>query len=325
MPRRLTEAASFLCDHTRAMALYRNWGAWDARARLIRPYAQELLSNEIYVYVSAIAMNALFSFTPFVILMVSLVRTLFPRWGMDNLIYDILAQYLPFTNAPAPPTGRSDLEFVVNNLRVISREFGGAQLISTVVLIWSVASIFIPLEMTLNRALNVTVSRGFWRSQLLAVKMVAVLAGLTFLFLIGAFTTQKMMDTAIPAAWEGMRYLLHTLNIKLWMLPLILISTCIVFYTAPNTKVAFRDVWPAALLTGVLWEVSNYAFIVALPFLGLYPLFGPFTIAVAWMTWAYFGGLILVLGANLMAKQVLTKQVDRMKEALWSFKTESPS
>ena len=38
-----------------------------------------------------------------------------------------------------------------------------------------------------------------------------------------------------------------------------------------------------------------------------------------------FGGMILVLGANLMATQALTKQVDKMKEALWSFKIESPS
>jgi hypothetical protein len=43
------------------------------------------------------------------------------------------------------------------------------------------------------------------------------------------------------------------------------------------------------------------------------------------MMWAYFGGMLLVVGANLMARQVLTKQIDKMKEALWSFKIESPS
>jgi uncharacterized BrkB/YihY/UPF0761 family membrane protein len=59
--------------------------------------------------------------------------------------------------------------------------------------------------------------------------------------------------------------------------------------------------------------------------MGLRALFGPLTIAVAWMTWVYFGGLILVLGANLMAKRVLNSQVDKMKEALWNFSKESPS
>jgi hypothetical protein len=59
--------------------------------------------------------------------------------------------------------------------------------------------------------------------------------------------------------------------------------------------------------------------------MGLYSLFGPFTIAIAWMTWAYVGGLILVLGANLMAKQVLTKHIEKVKETLWIFKTKSPS
>ena len=95
------------------------------------------------------------------------------------------------------------------------------------------------------------------------------------------------------------------------------------FTSAPNTKVYFRDVWPVAILTGLTWEVSNYIFIAAVPFMGFYPLFGPFSIAVTWMTWAYFDGMILVIGANLMARQVLTG--DKMKEALWSFKIESPS
>jgi hypothetical protein len=59
--------------------------------------------------------------------------------------------------------------------------------------------------------------------------------------------------------------------------------------------------------------------------MGLYELFGPFYIAVSLLTWAYFGGLILMLGANLMAKRVLVVRIDEMKEALWNFKTESPS
>jgi uncharacterized BrkB/YihY/UPF0761 family membrane protein len=267
----------------------------------------------------------LFAFTPFVILMVSLCRTLFPRWGVDGLIYDILVQYLPFTSDPAPPTGRSDLDFVIHNLRVISSGFGRAQLVSTLVLIWSVASVFIPLEMTLNRALGVAQSRGFWRSQWLAVKMVVLFGGLTLLFVLGAYVTQSGLDALVPASWSGTRHVVHTINIKAWMIPLILLASCLVFYVAPNTRVPFKSVWPAAVFTGLVWEVSNYVFIVALPLLGLYPVFGPFTIAIAWLTWAYTGGLILVVGANLMARQVLNRQVDRMKEALWNFKTASPS
>jgi uncharacterized BrkB/YihY/UPF0761 family membrane protein len=307
------------------MTQYEKWSVWAERLRSIRPYANELLSNETYVYVSAIAVNALFSFTPFIILLASVSRSLFPRSGVDEVIYDILAQYLPFTDSPAPPTGRSDLDFVVSNLRAISQGFGSAQLISTVVLVFSVASVFIPLEMALNRALGVQESRGFWRSQWLAVKMAALFGGLALAFVLCAFGTKNVLHSAIPESWAGIRAILNVVNIKLWMIPLILILSCVVLATAPNTKVPFRDVWPAAILTGLLWEVSNYAFIVVLPFLDLYALFGPFTIAVAWVMWAYTGGLILVLGANLMARQALTKQVHRMKEALWSSKVESPS
>jgi membrane protein len=129
----------------------------------------------------------------------------------------------------------------------------------------------------------------------------------------------------VPDGWTTTFYVLNAINIKFWMVPLTLLASCIVMYAAPNTRVPFRDVWPAAVFTGLLWEISNYAFVVALPFMGLHSMFGPLTIAVAWMTWVYFGGLILVLGANLMARQTLNKHVERMKETLWNFRTELPS
>lgn len=316
------------------MAEYRRWTEWVGWSRQeVGPYIKELFSNEIYVYVSAIAMNALFSFTPFVILIASVWQFFLPdprrlkigEIPRSQIIFDILAQYLPFSRDPAPPFNRPDLDFVINGLRTISFGFGKAQLVSTLVLIWSVASVFIPLEMTLNRALGIKESRGFWRSQWLAVKMVVLLGCITFLFILGVYFTQSVLAFVVPGSWPRVLGLLKVVNIKAWMVPLTLITSCIVFYVAPNTKVPFRDVWPAAILTGISWEISNYVFVAIVPFLGLYPLFGIFTIAITWMTWAYFGGMILVLGANLMAKQVLTKQIDRMKEALWSFKTESPS
>lgn len=305
------------------MAEYRTWVrvAWTKSA----PYAQELLSNENYVYTSAIAMNALFSFSPFVILMTSILRYFFPGLGMDLVVYDILEQYLPFTRSPTPPNNQNDLDFILRNLKAISEGFGKAQLISTLLLIWSVASVFIPLEMALNRALGVQESRGFWRSQWLAIKMVVTLGTVSFVFILGAFLSKQVLGLVVPDEWTTTFYVLNAINIKFWMVPLTLIASCIVMYAAPNTRVPFRDVWPAAVFTGLLWEVSNYAFVVALPFMGLHSMFGPLTIAVAWMTWVYFGGLILVLGANLMARQTLTKHVERMKETLWNFRTESPS
>jgi membrane protein len=301
------------------MAEYRKWKG------VVWPYIEELFSNEIYVFVSAIAMNALFSFTPFFILIASVWRYFHPRREQSQIIYDILAQYLPFMKDPSPPTGRPDMEFVITNLRAISQNFGTAQIVSTLVLIWAVASVFIPLEMTLNRALGVKQARGFWGSQWLAVKMVALLGCITIVFVAGAFSTSSVLGAMVPGGWANTAWLLKAISIKLWMVPLTLITACLVFYVAPNTKVSFKDVWPVAVLTGLTWEVSNYVFVAAVPFMGFYPLFGPFAITITYMTWAYFGGMILVLGANLMARQVLTKQIDKMKEALWSFKIESPS
>ena len=308
------------------MAEYRKLTVWISWSRQeVWPYIEELLSNEIYVYTSAISMNALFSFTPFVILMISVANYFVPRLHLATLTYDILKQYLPFTRLPMPPHNLPDLDAVISSLQSISANIGRAQLISTLILIWSVASVFIPLEMTLNRALGIKESRGFWRSQWLAVKMVVLLGSISFLFLLGAHYSGSVLGFVVPVSWTKTTAFLNVINIKIWMVPLTLITSCVVFKAAPNASIPFKDVWPPAILTWLLWEISNYVFVAVVPLLGLYPLFGIFTLAITWMTWAYFGALILVLGANLMAKQVLSKQIDKMKEALWSFKIESPS
>jgi membrane protein len=306
------------------VAEYRKWTTWIRWSRdEVGPYIRELFSNEIYVYVSAIAMNALFSFTPFVVLIVSMWRYFMPG-QRAQIVFDILELYLPLSRE-APPLRESDLAYIFRNLAILTRGFGKAQFVSSLVLIWSVASVVIPLEMTLNRALGVKESRGFWRSQWLAIRMVTVIGGITLLFILGAYYTQSIAGSVLPANWPRVLRHLNAITLKAWMVVLTLITSCIVFYTAPNTKVAFKDVWPAAILTGIAWEISNYFFVIAVSYMDLYPLFGPFTISITLMMWAYFGGMLLVVGANLMARQVLTKQIDKMKEAWWSFKIESPS
>jgi membrane protein len=258
------------------------------------PYAEELLSNEIYVLVSAIAMNALLAFFPFVILLVSISTKYFPGWKVHTMTYEILAQYLP-----------ANQTFIIRTLQGLALGFGRVQVVSLVVLIWSIANVFIPLEMALNRAWGVTESRTFWRSQGLAVVMSSLSGLLAFSFVAGAAFTQDRIGRWIPADWGATQAAIQFINVKLWMVPLTLMMFFVTFYIVPNTVVVWRNVLPAAVFTGLLWEISNYVFMWVLPYLGLGEIYGGFVVTVTLMTWAYVSGIILVFGANLLAKSAL--------------------
>ena len=269
--------------------------SWLGLSKKAYPFAEELLSNEIFVFVSAIAMNALLAFFPFVILLVSIATRFLPDWNIHTMTFQILEQYLP-----------SNQDFIVRNVRELSLRFGRVQFVSLIVLIWSVANVFIPLEMALNRAWGVKESRGFWRSQSIAVLISATSGALALVFIAGAALTQDTFIQVIPASWALTQSALKFINIKLWMVPLTLLLFFVTFYLLPNTRISWRQVLPAAVFTGLLWETSNYILMGVLPYLGLSTIYGAFVVTVTLLTWAYVSGIILVLGANLTARNALS-------------------
>ena len=54
----------------------------------------------------------------------------------------------------------------------------------------------------------------------------------------------------------------------------------------------------AAVVTGILWELAKYAYVLALPWLNFQDVYGPFSISVTLMFWAFLSGLLLLGGAR---------------------------
>jgi membrane protein/epoxyqueuosine reductase len=210
------------------------------------------------------------------------------------MTYQILRQYLP-----------SNQTFIVETLRGLATGFGRVQLVSLIVLFWSIANVFIPLELALNRAWQIRESRSFWKSQRLAIAMVGISGTLCFLFIAGAASTQGTLVRWLGATeWLTAQSVIRFIAIKVWMVPLTLVMFFVIYYIVPNVKLSMREVIPAAVFTGLLWEVSNYLFMLILPFLGLSEIYGAFVVTVTLMTWAYVSGIILVLGATMTARKV---------------------
>jgi len=57
-------------------------------------------------------------------------------------------------------------------------------------------------------------------------------------------------------------------------------------------------VLPGALLTGLIWDLSKYLYILALPWLDFQQVYGPFALSVTLMFWAFLSGMLLLGGAQ---------------------------
>jgi membrane protein len=76
----------------------------------------------------------------------------------------------------------------------------------------------------------------------------------------------------------------------------------LVFYFIPNTKVRFRDVWPGAILVGVLWRIALWLFSWYAADLATWNVIhGSIAAVVVFLLWIYISAVILLYGVEMTA------------------------
>ena len=76
----------------------------------------------------------------------------------------------------------------------------------------------------------------------------------------------------------------------------------LVFYFIPNTKVRFRDVWPGAILVGVLWRIALRLFSWYAADLATWNVIhGSIAAVVVFLLWIYVSAVILIYGVEMTA------------------------
>lgn len=73
----------------------------------------------------------------------------------------------------------------------------------------------------------------------------------------------------------------------------------LIYRFMPNTKVKVIEVLPGAVIAGLLWEATKYAFAWLLPYFHYDLLYGSIGAMVALLTWSYVSSAIMFFGAQL--------------------------
>jgi YihY family inner membrane protein len=77
----------------------------------------------------------------------------------------------------------------------------------------------------------------------------------------------------------------------------------VIYWLLPNGKVSARTVLPSAMIAGIIFEVAKQIYVMALPWLDFQEVYGPFSISVTLMFWAYISGMLLLGGAFMSAAE----------------------
>lgn len=223
-----------------------------------------LTQTEVHTYAFSVAANAILSFFPFVVLMLTLTRRVFHSQSMYEIVISLLRDYLP-----------SNRDFVVKNMRALASAHGKTQVFSLAMLLVTSTGIFLPLEVALNRVWGIRKNRSYLANQLLSLGL--------------AFGCGMLAMGSVALTAGNLRFLGVSIGSQnfvfrgtafIVMKSTAILATILIFFLIywilPNGKVPWRSVLPAAIIAGGLTEGAKYVYIFLLPCLDFQDVYGPF-------------------------------------------------
>jgi len=262
------------------------------------PTIKYLTRTDVHTFAFSVAANAILSFFPFVVLLLTLSRKLFHSQAMFDVIVNLLRDYLP--------TGQ---DFIVRNLKAMVSARSHAQVISIFILLFTSTGVFLPLEVALNQVWGFTKNRSYLMNQLMALSLafgcgvlalgsVALTAGNQVL--LGHVLGENFVSRAVE--FSIMKTFAILCSVSIFFL---------IYWLLPHGKVPAKAVLPAAVMAGAILELAKYVYVLLLPRLNFQDVYGPFSISVTLIFWAFLAGLLLLAGAHLSAVGLQTGAIKK--------------
>ena len=256
-----------------------------------------LLRTDVHTFAFSVAANAILSFFPFVVLLMTLIRRVFHSRVMYDVILELLRDYLP-----------AGQEFVIRNLNAMVNSRQRVQILSLVILLVTSSGVFMPLEVALNRIWRFPNNRSYLGNQLISLGLAFGCGVLTLLSIAMTAGNMALLQFVLRGHGTGSIRLAAFVMMKVFAIATSVAIFFLIYWVLPNGKVPARAVLPAAFIMGLLSEALKYGYILALPWLNFGEVYGPFSLSVSMMFWAFLSGLLLLAGANLSAEEHLRRR-----------------
>ncbi len=272
-----------------------------SRSGLLSSTLKYVLRTEVHTFAFSVAANAILSFFPFVLLLLTLIRRVFRSPAMYDVVVQLLRDYLP-----------AGQDFVIRNLNALVNARHRAQVFSLLILLITSTGVFMPLEVALNRIWRFPDNRSYLGNQLIALGL-AFGCGVLALMSVALTAGNVVLLKTLTFGHDFLTIrLLGFLMMKLFAIAASIAIFFLIYWLLPNGKVPARAVLPAAVIMGLLSEILKYCYILALPRLDFQEVYGPFALSASLMFWAFLTGLLLLTGAHLSAQ----RQSRRMAESV---------
>lgn len=260
-------------------------GAWAMRTlpgRVVAKFVGDGGTNQATI----IGWNVLLAMFPIVLAAVTVLGLVMHLAGMSpDRAYNDLLSFLPADARPRP-----------QDLQSLQKQAGLLSVVSFLGLVWSGAALFGTMEQSFALVYH-TKPRPFVRQKVMGVLMILLFTALGGL---AVFTS-----TLLPLI-QNVLFFPDALRRGAFVLQVVIgvvSGFCLflaIFYVVPNRRQRWGQVWPGALLSGVLFEAITLGFPVYINLQHGFNRYGSaFALLFLLMSYVYFIGIITMLGVEL--------------------------
>lgn len=253
----------------------------------------ELYNSDALTHAASVAYYALISLFPFLLLSLAILGEVTADAAERDAVVRFVFRYFP-----------RQFDFITGQLDSFQTSpvsFGAGGIL---MLVWASTGVFNALTSAVNHAWGVEKRRSFLKHRLVSFLMLASAGGLLLIGLILASVVRLAESSRFggaisPAPWVGWA---SGMTGHAVATALLVMCVALVFYFIPNTKVRFRDVWPGALMVGILWRMAFSLFAWYASDLATWNVIhGSLAAVVVFLIWIYVSVVILLYGVEITA------------------------
>jgi membrane protein len=262
----------------------------------------ELYDSDGLTHAASIAYYALLSLFPFVLLALAILGKMTADAGERDAVVRFIFRYFP-----------RQFDFISGQLSAFQEHPVTLGFWGVVALVWAALGVFNAITSAVNHAWAVEKRRSFLGHRLIGFLMMVSAALVLMLGLVIA-SLVRLAETRLSEAFVRSPWLDWLSGIVASYVATLLLIGCValIFYFIPNTKVRFRDVWPGAILVGVLWRAAFLMFSWYAADLATWNVIhGSIAAVVVFLLWIYISAVILIYGVEMTASYARLQEAAR--------------
>jgi membrane protein len=227
------------------------------------------------------------------VLLIWLIRNVFHSQMMFDVVAQFLKDHLP-----------TNQEFVIRNLDALVKARQRVKMASIVILLITSTGVFLPLEVAFNQIWGFAKNRSYLGNQIVSLLLAFACGLLTLVSVVLAAGNQWALQFMMLGHRNIVFTVITGITLKILATASSIGAFFLLYWVLPHGKVKPGSVLPSAVAMGILWEAGRYLYVKALPWLNFPEVYGPFSISVTLMFWAFISGLMILAGAQLASDYV---------------------